>query len=691
MKRISLGIHVHAEPERLKATLASVKANTSHKIEILLLPDGANKVTETALAELSDLRQSAVSKPSGVAACFNRLVTISNADIIVLLESGSLVGPQWLDYLLAAFDIDPSNGLAGPTTNSAWNEQCVYPESGNSMDDIARTARQAALRFGNQVRVLEPLYSLADFCYVVKREVIEKVGAADEDYGLGPCWEMDYNIRAARAGFRGVWVCAAYVHRSPFTTRRKLEEANRFEVSKHLYQDKFCGARLRREKLDYRIHCRGDACANFAPKDLIQLYRPFSEITQAELSSITEQVKEQTSTYTPDFKPYSQVTVENEPLISCIMPTYNRRSFIPQAIRCFLRQDYSNSELIVIDDGTDSIAECVPQNGRIRYIRLDKKLSIGAKRNFACAQAYGDLIVHWDDDDWYPSWRLRAQLQSLVNHRADLCGSSQIFYYDAANDRGWEYKYSAPGTKWVGGNTLAYRKSFWEQNKFSDVQMGEDSIFLWNSTGKIIADLAEPALCVAMLHSGNTSPKNTSGVFWHSQPSLRIHELLGEDLHFYRAIRSAGNFSEWPLVSCIMPTYNRRAFIPLTLQLFLNQDYPNKELVIVDDGNDSIRDLTANIADVHYFHLPSRTSIGAKRNFAFQQAHGEIIAHWDDDDWYAPDRLRYQVMPILLGKADITGLENAFVLQLPQGEFWTVSQLLHQQMFVGNIHGGTLV
>jgi hypothetical protein len=81
---------------------------------------------------------------------------------------------------------------------------------------------------------------------------------------------MDYNIRAARAGFRGVWACSAYVHRAPFTPRRRYEEARRFEASKRLYQDKFCGARLRGEKRDFRPHCLGDACPNFAPPALLR-------------------------------------------------------------------------------------------------------------------------------------------------------------------------------------------------------------------------------------------------------------------------------------------------------------------------------------------------------------------------------------------------------------------------------------
>src|SRR5262249_35755807 len=143
-------------------------------------------------------------------------------------------------------------------------------------DDIARTAAEAASTFGSETRVLSPLHSLADFCYVVRRSVVKRVGAADEGYEIGPCWEMDYSIRAARAGFRAVWACASYVHRSPFTQRRRVQEARSFEASKQHYQDKFCGARLRGEKQIYRQHCRGDACPNFAPPELIQIHLPFS-------------------------------------------------------------------------------------------------------------------------------------------------------------------------------------------------------------------------------------------------------------------------------------------------------------------------------------------------------------------------------------------------------------------------------
>ena len=72
------------------------------------------------------------------------------------------------------------------------------------------------------------------------------------------------------------------------------------------------------------------------------------------------------------------------------MPTFQRRAFIPNAIRYFLRQDYNAKELIVVDDGDDTVEDLIPNDNRIRYLRLHQKMKLGAKRNFACNEARGE-------------------------------------------------------------------------------------------------------------------------------------------------------------------------------------------------------------------------------------------------------------------------------------------------------------
>jgi glycosyltransferase involved in cell wall biosynthesis len=224
---------------------------------------------------------------------------------------------------------------------------------------------------------------------------------------------------------------------------------------------------------------------------------------------------------------------ESDSLVSCIMPTANRRGFIGQSVRCFLRQDYAPLELLVIDDGADAIADCLPDDPRVTYIRLGSPASVGTKRNVACAQARGEIIVHWDDDDWYAPSRVRTQVRALDDSGVDLCGTSCLFFYEPATDRAWEYRYVSGPMKWLAGTTLAYRRRVWERTPFLDVQVGEDALFLWSS-GTTVCDLADLSLCVAVVHQAKVCPKDTGGTYWHARPAADIRALLGDEIDFYR-------------------------------------------------------------------------------------------------------------------------------------------------------------
>src|SRR6266550_2834391 len=110
-------------------------------------------------------------------------------------------------------------------------------------------------------------------------------------------------------------------------------------------------------------------------------------------------------------------------LVSCIMPTRNRRHLVGQAIAYFLRQDYPRTELIVVDDGEDCVADLVPSDARLRYIRLERRTALGTKRNLACQASRGDLIAHWDDDDWMAADRLSRQVAALLATDAVATGT----------------------------------------------------------------------------------------------------------------------------------------------------------------------------------------------------------------------------------------------------------------------------
>jgi glycosyltransferase involved in cell wall biosynthesis/GT2 family glycosyltransferase len=686
MSSVCIGIHVHAEPDRLRGTLDSLRAH-SNSAQLVLLPDGADRPTYAALQRIG-LPQLPTSQPRGTAACFNRLAAYARADVIVLLESGCIVGPGWLQGILNALNADLSNGLAGPSTNRSWNEQNAFPDAVGGYAAIASTARVAQQRFGSKWQTLEPLYSLADFCYAVRREVIDKVGAADESYGPGPCWEMDYNIRAARAGFRGVWACSSYVYRSPLTAERKQAEERGFSASKKRYQDKFCALRLAGSQPQYEPHCRGDACEHFAPAALIQIHLPLPPAPAVQLG------------------PAVSSDPGSTPLVSCVMATRDRPNFLQQAIEYFLRQDYPNRELIIVDDGPGDLSGQVEIDPRIRYVKVPRRLSIGAKRNRGCELARGSLIAQWDDDDWYSPDRLTVQIEPLLAGKADVSALQAGIFFDL---RRWEFWQCSPAVhrrmfvEDVIGGTLVFKRRCWDVlAKYPDISLAEDATFLTHAMrrGAQLHRIQDNRSFMYVRHAGNSwsfeCGKYLDPASWSKVPEP---ELCAEDRGFYaaqcparvpansNAVVSPG-LSGQPLISCIMPTCDRRSLIPQAIGYFLRQDYPNRELIIVDDGSDAVGDLVPQDTRISYVRLPQRQSIGAKRNLACEYAKGSIIAHWDDDDWIADWRLSYQADALakLRGNA-ACGLSNLFYFDPRNGRAWMYCYPERQRRWVA---GNTL-
>ncbi|HYI13238.1 MAG TPA: glycosyltransferase [Thermoanaerobaculia bacterium] len=506
MSAIAIGVSVHAEPERLTRTLGAIARNTVAGYELVIVPDGADDATREAIGALAGPRVLADRGARGGAAALNRLFTETGAEIVVLLESGAVPAPGWLDRLLGALDDHPRAGLAGPSTNRSWNEQVQHTASSDSDADLARAAEQLQRRHGSTAVVLAPLYSLGDFCYAVRREVFDSIGPADEEYGLGPCWEMDYNVRAARAGFDGLWVRAAFVWRSPFTARRAADEANGFNASRRRYQDKFCGALQRGTRTEYRDHCRGDACVNFAP-------RPEPADAAAAI-----------------------------PLVSCIMPTFDRRPFLPLALECFRQQTYPRRELIVVDDGTDSVEDLVRGEPDVRYIRLKRRLTIGAKRNLACREARGEIIAHWDDDDWYGPTRLAVQVEPILSGDADITGMQNRFVLVLPEQKFWTIDPRVHRSMFVGdlhGGTIVFRASILRSGlRYPDSNLGEDAYLLRQAArrGMRMRRIDNDGSFVYLRHGTNTWRFATGSFIdpkgWHETAAPAA--FTGEHLAAYR-------------------------------------------------------------------------------------------------------------------------------------------------------------
>ena len=105
------------------------------------------------------------------------------------------------------------------------------------------------------------------------------------------------------------------------------------------------------------------------------------------------------------------------PLVSVIMPAYNARPYIEQAIRSVLDQDYAQIELIVVDDGSnDGTPELAEQFGnRVKVLR-QKNAGPAAARNRGFAASQGEFIAFLDADDVWLAGKASMQVRYLQNH-----------------------------------------------------------------------------------------------------------------------------------------------------------------------------------------------------------------------------------------------------------------------------------
>ena len=101
-----------------------------------------------------------------------------------------------------------------------------------------------------------------------------------------------------------------------------------------------------------------------------------------------------------------------------------------------------------------------------------------------------------------------------------------------------------------------------------------------------------------------------------------------------------------PLVSIVIPTYNRADLIGETIQSVIDQTYKNWELIIVDDGSsDQTDEVVQRFADprIQYYEIDHAGAFGVVRNHGIKKSKGEFLAFLDSDDLWLPDKLFKQV------------------------------------------------
>ena len=192
-------IPVFNQKQYTQNSLVSIKKNTRPGCRIIIVDDKSNDPDSVKF--LSDIEDKNIKiirngQNLGWVKSVNRGLAESSAEYVCVMNNDTLVTDGWLDEMIAVAEKEPDIGLVNPV----WEKP----------DNISIE------KFANGLRRHLGKYIETDwvrgFCFLIKREVINRIGGLDEAYSPGYYDDCDYSVRALRAGFRPVRAKASYVY-----------------------------------------------------------------------------------------------------------------------------------------------------------------------------------------------------------------------------------------------------------------------------------------------------------------------------------------------------------------------------------------------------------------------------------------------------------------------------------------------
>ncbi len=207
---VSIIILTRNNLEYTQKCLESIRKYTPEAHEVIVVDNGSTDGTVEYLESQSDVKLVKNGFNLGFALGNNRGLLEAGGNYVIFLNNDVVVTEGWLRKLIACAESDPSVGIVGPRSNYVAGHQLVknvpYGEDMEAMQEFARSWSEE--NSGNWEEVLRVI----GFCMLVKREVIEKIGGFDPQFGLGNFEDDDFCIRARIAGFRIKIAHDVFVH-----------------------------------------------------------------------------------------------------------------------------------------------------------------------------------------------------------------------------------------------------------------------------------------------------------------------------------------------------------------------------------------------------------------------------------------------------------------------------------------------
>jgi glycosyltransferase involved in cell wall biosynthesis len=194
------------------------------------------------------------------------------------------------------------------------------------------------------------------------------------------------------------------------------------------------------------------------------------------------------------------------PLVSVVIPTYNRSHVLNRAVQSVLLQTLSNFEIIIVNDGsTDATVDCVNKllDRRIRFINLQQNYGASYARNIGIIDARAELVAFLDsDDEWHPT-KLESQL-ALLNVSSNPDVSIVYCLHDTLVNRSGTLNISSSTSKIYEGNIYEnLLKGGYESLTTSTLLIKRSSLIKVGGFDPSLPSFQDPDLLLRLAEAGN--------------------------------------------------------------------------------------------------------------------------------------------------------------------------------------------
>jgi hypothetical protein len=396
-----------------------------------------------------------------------------------------------------------------------------------------------------------------------------------------------------------------------------------------------------------------------------------------------------------------------------------------QATSYFLRQTYPEKEFVVVAADSRAFSD-LPDDPRIKLVLTPATATPRERWASALQQTVGRYITRWDPADWIGPDRLSVQVAALARRSGSICLPETVMAFNPRLARAWRCRETRPAA--IARKTWCCERdrlaaAFADAADGTSAQQVDDPIGTF--AGAAVERVDSP--WYVWVFSGTAAPSSSRDLLVEPVATGEAVRTLSQDLDAFVGLRASPASKKTSVVprkvprspsrpddgwtaakldvteshprqpayprgrvSCLMPTFGRASFLAHAIDCFLAQDYPNRELVIVDDSPESAEGIVAAHKDITYIRMRPRRSIGTKRNLAAEAATGDYLMCWDDDDWSGPGRISHQLSPLLAGVRDVTAITTGYIFVQPSRQFWRQKPGRSGVLFHQGVNWGTL-